>query len=350
MKHIAIIGAGIAGLSCATVLQAAGHSVQVFDKSNNAGGRMSTRRGDQRRSDLTEGNHKQDDHAREMSWQCDHGAQYFTARNDDFRAEVARWCEAGAAVRWDACVRVHKGGAWQTLGSARERFVGTPAMTAPARLLAAKLPVTFGATVQALAPPSCTPERTPWRLQTAEHGVLDNEFDAVMLALPAPQALAMLDNRMPHWTAPLLAVKMRPCWAVMLQFDAPVSLALDAAFINDGPLRWIARDNSKPGRPTHESWVLHASPEWSEANLETPPEMIAAALIAAFVALGGAVPQSWRAHRWRYASSAQPSALGALWDDVAQLGLCGDWLNGDKVEGAWLSGKKLAAQCMGWQG
>ena len=58
LPHIAVIGAGIAGLSCATQLQEAGLKVSVFDKSRGPGGRMSTRRGD--------------------DWQCDHGAQYLS--------------------------------------------------------------------------------------------------------------------------------------------------------------------------------------------------------------------------------------------------------------------------------
>ena len=56
--HVALIGAGIAGLSCATALQQAGLDVSLFDKSRGPSGRMNTRRGD--------------------GWQCDHGAQYFT--------------------------------------------------------------------------------------------------------------------------------------------------------------------------------------------------------------------------------------------------------------------------------
>ena len=80
--NIAVVGAGIAGLSCATALQAAGHTVQVFDKSRSVSGRMSTRR------DAGEG------------WQCDHGAQYFTARDPAFAAEVARWQQAGVAALW----------------------------------------------------------------------------------------------------------------------------------------------------------------------------------------------------------------------------------------------------------
>jgi predicted NAD/FAD-dependent oxidoreductase len=50
---------------------------------------MSTRRGD--------------------DWQCDHGAQYFTARDPDFRAEVARWQALGVAAVWQPRLEVFGG-------------------------------------------------------------------------------------------------------------------------------------------------------------------------------------------------------------------------------------------------
>ena len=42
--EIAIVGAGIAGLSCARKLQQAGHEVIIVDKSRGLGGRLATRR------------------------------------------------------------------------------------------------------------------------------------------------------------------------------------------------------------------------------------------------------------------------------------------------------------------
>ena len=39
-KRVAVIGAGIAGLSCATRLQALGFEVEVFEKSRGPSGRM----------------------------------------------------------------------------------------------------------------------------------------------------------------------------------------------------------------------------------------------------------------------------------------------------------------------
>ena len=113
---IAIVGAGLAGLTCAQFLAQAGHHVHVFDKSRGPSGRMSTRRS----SDAS------------TEWQCDHGAQYFTARDTHFRAQVAEWEHAGAAALWQGRIGTHDGQRFVLHDSALQRFVGTPRMTSPA--------------------------------------------------------------------------------------------------------------------------------------------------------------------------------------------------------------------------
>ena len=320
-SSLAVIGAGIAGLSCATALQQAGHAVTVFDKSRGPAGRMSTRRGD--------------------DWQCDHGAQYFTARHPDFRAELQRWADAGAAALWTPRLQVFGGQDQHRLDPALERWVGTPGMTAPARWLAQALPLQTAATVDQLRR-----DADGWRLHTAEGGWLEQPFAAVLLALPAPQVPPLLQACAPGLAALAATVRMRACWALMLQFDAPVELPFDAAFVNQGPLRWLARNGSKPGRTGAESWLLHADAEWSEAQVEQPPEAVAALLLQAFADLGGPTPQTWSAQRWRYADAAPALTQGCAWQSQHGLGLCGDWLNGGKVEGAWLSGQQLARQVL----
>ena len=52
------------------------------------------------------------------------------------------------------------------------------------------------------------------------------------------------------------------------------------------------------------------------------------------------------AHRWRYADTEPALTQGSWWDAQMRLGLCGDWLHGGKVEGAWLSGRALAQQVL----
>ena len=53
-------------------------------------------------------------------------------------------------------------------------------------------------------------------------------------------------------------------------------------------------------------------------------------------------PAHLQAHRWRHADTGPPLALGCAWSARTGLGLCGDWLNGGRVEGAWTSGRRLA--------
>lgn len=319
--NLAVIGAGIAGLSCASALRAAGHTVHIFDKGRSASGRMSTRRN------------------ADGGGQCDHGAQYFTARDPAFAAEVARWQQAGVAALWAPRITVLNDPNLRQ-PSPLERFVGTPGMSAPAQWLAGSLNVSLGSTIKRLHR-----DGAHWQLESAEQGRLDARFDAVLLALPAPQARPLAESHAPALAAVAASARMRGCWALMLQFDGPVDLPFDAAFVNSGPLRWIARDSHKPGRdPARETWLLHAEAEWSEAHLELLPDEAAALMLAAFAALGGPVPQTCTAHRWRYADMRQPLLDGCLWDGSLRLGVCGDWLNGGKVEGAWLSGQRLAAR------
>jgi renalase len=328
-QTIAVVGAGLAGLSCAQALLQAGHTVHVFDKARGPSGRMSTRRAE-------------DDNG---PWQCDHGAQYFTARDPAFRAEVARWQQAGVAALWDARLASFDGTAWSNPATPLERFVGTPRMTTPAAWL-----------VQHLGEPALAQWQTTvlrldhseggWTITSAEHGPHSPRYSAVLLAVPAPQAVPLLAPVSPAGAALAASARMRGSWAVMLRYASPVALPWEGAFINTGPLRWVARDSSKPGRTGQETWLLHASPEWSEAHIEDSAEAVTTALLTAFAALGGPAPLAATAHRWRYADTEPALMQGSWWDAQMRLGLCGDWLHGGKVEGAWLSGRALAQQVL----
>ncbi len=328
-QTIAVIGAGLAGLSCAQALLQAGHTVHVFDKARGPSGRMSTRRAE-------------DDNG---LWQCDHGAQYFTARDPAFRAEVARWQQAGVAALWNARLASFDGNAWSTPATPLERFVGTPRMTSPAAWLVQHLGE------PALAQWQTTVQRLDhteggWAITSAEHGLHSPRYSAVLLAVPAPQAVPLLAPLAPAGAALAASARMRGSWAVMLRYAGPVALPWEGAFINTGPLRWVARDSSKPGRTGQETWLLHASPEWSEAHIEDSAESVTTALLAAFAALCGPAPLAATAHRWRYADTEPALTQGSWWNAQMRLGLCGDWLNGGKVEGAWLSGRALAQQVL----
>ncbi|MEL6529341.1 MAG: FAD-dependent oxidoreductase, partial [Pseudomonadota bacterium] len=81
-SNILVIGAGMAGLTCATKLVAAGHSVTILDKGRGPGGRMAARRAEIAGETVS----------------FDHGAQFFTARDQDFLQVVSAWETQGAVA------------------------------------------------------------------------------------------------------------------------------------------------------------------------------------------------------------------------------------------------------------
>lgn len=315
--RVIVVGAGIAGLSCATALQAKNHQVAIFDKSRGPSGRMSTRRGEK--------------------WQCDHGAQYFTARDPLFKEEVERWRLAGAVSPWHPKIAVIGNADEHKNDSNLIRYVGTPRMTSPAKWLSESLDLRLEHTINSI----CYDDQG-WRVTTNEHGLIDEVYDALVIAVPAPQATPLLKSVEHSFSEYSQKVKMVGSWTLMLRFTEKVELGFDAAFVNSGPIRWIARDSSKPGRIDNETWVLQASAQWSESHIEATAEEVTPALIKAFIALGGSMPESSVAHKWRYADTLLPMNEKHLWDKNCKLGVCGDWINGGKVEGAWISGLLLA--------
>lgn len=317
MARVAVVGAGIAGLSCARALIDAGHQVRVFEKSRGLGGRMATRR-------TAHGSY-------------DHGAQYFTARNPAFQALVKTWEADGIAAPYAGRVARIRAGAVRLLAPAEPRFVATPAMNAACRALGADINVQLECQVTAV-----TPGEYGWRLSWDEGG--ESGFDAVALAIPAVQAVPLCAAA-PDLAAQAGAATYLPCWTAMVRFAEAPGIAFDAAFVEHPVLGWVMRDASRPGRAAGERWVLQANAAWSQLHLEAAATDIPPQLAAAFQALVGDAPAPVEmiAHRWRYALAAG-AGTGCLWDARRRIGACGDWCADGRIEGAWLSGAKLAAE------
>ncbi len=318
-RSIAIIGAGLAGLSCAQALSAKGHHVQVFEKSRGVGGRMSTRSFE--------------------TWACDHGAQYFTATDPAFQQQVERWQAAGAAALWEAQVTSFGAEGWQPIKPSVGRFVGTPSMTAPAKQLAKELTIHFSTTVDQLLREGLT-----WKLHSKEHGLLEPTFDTVLLAIPSKQAEVLVQPHSAAMYARCQDAVMAPSWALMVYATERLPLDFDAAFINQGMFSWIARSSSKPQRTSGEAWLAHASTAWSLTHENTAKEEATTLMVAGFESLTNYQPITFQSHLWRFARLGHATHHGHVFDDTLQMGLCGDWTSTEKVEGAWLSGQALARE------
>jgi photolyase PhrII len=327
--RIAVVGAGLAGISAARALHDQGHDVVVFEKSRGLGGRAATRRID------TDGNGG-------SAVGFDHGAQYFTARDPRFLRRVQAWAARGLIAPWKGHLGIWDGASPRPSGSDDLRWVGLPGMSGLARGLAAGLALRLGCRV---GPPER--DQDGWRLRNDDGDNL-GQFDRVLIAMPAPQAAVLLQEAAPRLAQRADTVAFVPAWSLMLQLEHPLRLPFDGLFCNAEPLRWLANNGSKPGRKG-QTWVAIASPRWSRDHFGEHPEVIAAVLTDALADLyGGALPPTlWSGvQRWRYANPEQPLDEGCLWDGALGIGVCGDWCLGERIEAAWLSGEALAGRVL----
>lgn len=337
-RRIAIVGAGMAGITAARTLQQAGHEITVFEKGAETGGRMATQSS--------------------VFGSFDLGTQYFTVRDPRFTSAMRYSLEQQKAVclPWSAnAVRVLDSSglvAAASLPSLEPHWVAQPGMSALVRLWAQPLPRMHRDTrVTALKRGA-----VGWTLTAigaddtlASHG----GFDAVVLALPAPLAAELLKGvaKAGALAGALGSVEIAPCWTLMLAFPNASQPGLssfgpqwNAARSTHHRIAWLARESSKPRRESIERWTVQASADWSREHLADNPERVIAKLRKAFAEVTGirAEPAYMQAHRWLYAKTEKPLGQSHLWDAGLDLGICGDWCLGHRVENAFVSGLELA--------
>ncbi len=322
--NVAVVGAGIAGLRAAA-LMAEKATVVVFEKSRGYGGRMATRRAG--------------------PFSFDHGAQYFRARDPEFVAFVGALEAAGIVAPWRARFAEIDGTSVRLAGweDGQPHYVGTPGMSAVGRHMAQELDVRLERRVIA-----ARHERDGWRLEI-DNGEAHGPFDALVLALPAPQALDLLgaDDAL---AATAKAAKMQGCFALMLGFDQAFAAPFDAALVRNSPLSWLSACHSKPGRDAAPSWVALSANDWADVHIEDDPEALRETLTHALAAIlgdGVRAASHQTLHRWRYANAGRPRAGLPTFDPDRRLALCGDWLVQGRVEAAFLSGSAAARDILG---
>lgn len=317
MKSIAIIGAGIAGITLARQLQDSAE-VRVFEKSRGFGGRMATRRSGR--------------------FQFDHGAQFFTARSPQFQKLI------------NDCVAENQIQAWQprvlTLDPEEKPFkrewfephyVAVPGMNNLCRVLAQELNVILETRVADIEA-----GEKDWLLKDSAGEQL-GQFDWVISTSPAPQADELLPECFAHKAA-LSEVDFSPCFSLMLGFESTPKLNFDAAVVRNSALGWIALHCRKQGSPASSSLVVHSDNEWARTQLECSSDAVRDRMLAALTELLGdqlPPPEHIAIHRWKYAKAETSLEEDFLLDESNRLAACGDWCGGSRVEDAYLSALKL---------
>ena len=214
------------------------------------------------------------------------------------------------------------------------RYVGVPGMSAVGRHMAQGLDVRLETPIVAMQA-----EGAGWSL-VGDTGENHGRFDALVLALPAPQALALLPTDSPLGES-ARAARTQGCFALMLGYERPLASPFDAALVRASPLGWISACQTKPGRDAAPALVALSANDWADAHIEDDPEMVKQTLLASLASLLGEAVRgaSHQAlHRWRFANAGRAHAPLAALDAPRRLAVCGDWIVQGRVEAAFLSG------------
>lgn len=315
MATIAIIGAGLAGLTVARELAAA-HSVTVFEKGRGVGGRMSSRYSD--------------------PFFFDHGAQFFTARSRGFKDWLKPMLEAGTIAPWHARFAELTG---STITSRRQwdddyaHYVGVPNMNALQKSLAAGLNVETGKRVT-----RCNRTDKGWLLHFEDDSA--HSADWLIITAPLPQASELAGAHAElGWSLP-----MKACYALMLGFEEAFEMEFDAARVLEADISWISRNVSKPGRNDAMTIVVHATNAWADKNVDLDIETVQKHLASELKRTAGIDANNAdyiATHRWRYANIDKQDAMPCFFDEATTLGIAGDWFIRGRVESAFKSAMAL---------
>jgi predicted NAD/FAD-dependent oxidoreductase len=303
---VAVVGAGIAGAACSQVLVGAGVDVDVLDRGRDPGGRMSSPTVEGRPVDL--------------------GASYFTARDEGFLAVVEDWRARGLAHPWTDSFHV---AGPQGLGQLKEGPVRWGAAGGLRSLVADLL---TGLDVRRVEAGAVGPGPV----------VDGRSYDAVVLAMPDPQARRLLDPSLEAECAAVADRDWEPVLAVAAGWDERTwEPSFDGCFVEGSTqLGWIADDGRRrgDGAPV---LVGHSTGAYAAPRLGDPEEATEQLVDAMCAVLGVEVAPVWtRLQRWTYARPAQPRDA-AFHLGPARVGLCGDGWGSPRVETAWTSGDAL---------
>lgn len=327
---VVVVGAGIAGLTCARRLHQAGYQVLVLEKSRGLGGRMATRRLDQQ--------------------PVDHGCRFLAGQTPLMTQLIEQLRPTGQIVPWQAnCYQLEARGNRQ-LQPPQVRWIAPQGMSAIARPLAADLTIQRQTRVTTLVPTSAA-----WQVQL-EAGE-PAAARAVVLAVPAPQAEAMLHlttAELEPTVSKLAQVKFEASLTVLAGYrSAPVLAPADAAgwmvYGNaESPFAWVGLDSSKRPSAAQSVVVVQSSDRFAQPWLETYELAQAGQLLLAqtsdLIGVQLSSPAWQQQHRWRYAIARSIGSGEPIYtQQPLPLACCGDWCSGQGIDAALTAGWAAAA-------
>mmetsp|Transcript_1671 Transcript_1671/g.5037 ORF Transcript_1671/g.5037 Transcript_1671/m.5037 type:complete len:337 (-) Transcript_1671:192-1202(-) len=322
----AVVGAGVAGAACSSVLAKNGVNVCVFDAGRAVGGRMSTR-------SVRLG----DEAGAANVVEFDYGVAAF-----EDGAELATRLGDNVVRPWRA--RTATFGAGSTWMSSGEKtfWIGTPRQVDIVHTLLDGVHIKSQTRVGGV-------EKFGggWLVKDEDARSL-GVFDAVVLAT---HPLAVTRMSVPESVRRLAeSIEADPLWSLMGTVQGAFGKAWDIGDVDKSVQSKVLRivvDSNKPDRRTHPVRIVaYSTPEFAAKNLDTPRDRVADVLKTEVEHLLKAKLTTAIAHRWSKAISRSTHLKEdvAYLDKSTMLGIAGDYLGKSPgtVDTAYRSGIHLA--------
>lgn len=327
-EDVVVVGAGVAGLSCAREVAAAGRELLVIDRARGVGGRCATHRLEGMAHDV--------------------GVSFLHGRDPGFLAAI-REATPHRVEGWPRTIR-GSGRPCQpeAFQAGEQRIALAEGITAFPKHLARGLPIRLGTRLERV---DISGDRIRLLLDggeeiAARHVVLALAPEQVLRVLPGP---GDVPRPLASIRALLEGSASEPSLSVCAAYSAGVpSPAWDAWYPDDSRiLQFLGNESSKRAAPPFTGLVLQATPGWARQHLAD--EGWPGALLAEAGRVAGewaARPAAQHAHRWRFARSDLAAELAGpvlvRLPSGCSLGFCGDrFAPGGGVEAAWISGRGL---------
>ena len=335
---IGIIGAGLAGLVAGRELSKAGHEVTVLEKSRGFGGRMATRY-----------------NTENPAQKFDHGISSFHATTPEFKAFVAELMEHDLVMRWGDHRWISDG--QQSIrkdpeAASKPYFTAKGGMNQIGKYLSRWVDVKTNTLAGGLTyfGPRRSRKRA-WMINLTSSGVF--EADAVVIAVPAPQAYGLLQTATDE-TETLRMIRLideiryEKSFSLMVHYDGMEPPEWDSISFRNSRLKMIVNENSK--RTVHSgcSLVIQTASVFSDQlhslkDKEKVTKEILKALAEEMSSFSGQ-PNWSQLHFWRYSRALQTLDMPFMQvgSDDAPLAITGDYFIGNQLEDAYRSGLALA--------
>ena len=316
MIDFCVLGSGVSGSTIANILSKK-YSVQVFDKARGPGGRSSNKR-----------------FKKNLSF--DHGVQYISPKSKLFTKYIKKLHKNKILKIWDDN---HLDFTFEKKPSSK-KYIGTKANNDLTKYNLKNIDISFDSPVVKIYF-----NKYFWEITLKDKSKY--KFKSLILTCPFPQ-LKKLAKGYLNKKILKLKVQMQPNITLMVALKNQKTLPISSIKFNDDILAWAANENSKKRFKSNINlWTLQATLKWSKKTINKykTDKSILDQLITRFIKLTGFEKNKIiykKVHGWKYSYNYEKTPYLSIWNKKNNLGVCGDWFSGPKVENAWLSANDLA--------